>query len=197
MITLVKFIKNRIKNSPNRVVTRTLGKIGLIHPETYEVMNPRPQHDEFWFVDILYESWKGTNRGMFVLNPFKKVSLVVRDGKPEPDVVRLIPGTFKVELKDSVLYVYPKNASVEKGPNWILDLETRQFLLTQFRGPKEDVAVNAIVVVFDSQESQDQVDPPSQPKLTLPKEDQLLLDLDNLDELNALDAEDQDAAHHS
>jgi hypothetical protein len=160
MITLVKFIRNRKVGSDNYLVTRTLGKVGVVKREVYEEMNPKPQHDEFWFAEIMDEVHPGKVKGCWILRPIKKVGTVNSRGFNEPDIVRLIPGTFYTENRGNTIYVYPSEGSVEKGPNWILDIDVRKALTSRFRKADGSNPVSSIVVVFDEPPPPQIVEPP-------------------------------------
>ena len=88
MITLVKFIRNKQKNAKNKLVTRTLGKVGVIHSAIYEAMPEKPRNDEFWYAEIIDEGGKGLSTGSFILNPLKKGPTVSKYGRNIPDVIR-------------------------------------------------------------------------------------------------------------
>lgn len=150
MITLVKFIRNRLSHTDNYLITRTLGKVGVVKKELFGVMDPRPRHDEFWFAEILSEVRPNESKGCWILRPIRPIGTVTRKGGfSEPDIVRLIPGTFDVERRGNTLYIYPHAANSEKGPNWILDVEVRRQLLHRFRAADGSFEVNSVIVVFD------------------------------------------------
>jgi hypothetical protein len=149
MITLVKFITNRVAHTDNKLITRTLGKVGVVKKEYYAVMNPRPRHDEFWFAEVLEELSPSQSKGCWILKPLRKIGTTSRRGFEEPDVIRLIPGTFDLEKRGNTLYVYPHEVDSSKGPNWILDTELRRELSQRYKDAKGDYGINSIVVVFD------------------------------------------------
>lgn len=149
MITLVKFIRNRVSHTDNYLITRTLGKVGVVKKELFAVMDPRPRHDEFWYVEILEEVRPNEAKGCWILRPLKPIKLINRKGFSEPDIVRLIPGTFAVERRGNTLYIYPDQVNAETGPNWILDVEVRRQLLHRYREANGSFGVNSVVVIFD------------------------------------------------
>ena len=183
MITLVKFIRNQQKKSSNRFVTRTLGKVGVIHSSYYWSMTDRPHHDEFWFVEILEEVGQGTSAGCFVLRPLKKVDSCRKQGRLVPNVVRLIPGTFDTEKIGSTIYVYPKNVDGLNGPNWILDGDTKSHL-TQIHRDKtagtSTYTIGSMIVVFDE---------PFMGSIVKTGEEEPILDLEDVGEDDEFDLE--------
>lgn len=179
MITIVKFIRNQRRNSSNRFVTRTLGKVGVIHSSHYWSMKDRPRHDEFWYVEILEEVEAGSSKGCFVLRPIKKVGNCQRQERVVPDVVRLIPGTFETEKRGSTLFVYPRNVDGTNGPNWILDGDTKTHL-TKTQTADDSGGIDSMIVVFDE---------PYMGDLVKVAEDEPILDLEDVGEDDDLDIE--------
>ena len=161
MITLVKFIRNRVQNTDNYLITRTLGKIGVVKKELFATMDPRPRHDEFWYAEILGEVRPNEAKGCWILQPLRPIGTTSRRGYAEPDIVRLIPGTFDVEKRGNTLYVYPHKVSTSDGPNWILDTEVRKQVIHQYRGADGQFAINSIIVLFDEQKGPPIVAAPS------------------------------------
>lgn len=183
MITLVKFIRNQQKKSSNRFVTRTLGKVGVIHSGYYWSMTDRPRHDEFWYVEILEETGKGSSTGCFVLRPLQKVGSCQRQGRVVPDVVRLIPGTFDTEKIGNTIYVYPRNVDGLNGPNWILDGDTKSHLTQTHKQADSGNAtyhIGSMIVVFDE---------PYMGSIVKTAEDEPILDLEDVGEYDDLDIE--------
>jgi hypothetical protein len=142
MLTLVKFIDNYDKASTNRIVSKTLGKLGVVDGGTLARMTDKPRQKEFWYCELLKETGAGTPKGVFVLSPVRKIASAVIDGFNTIDIVHLVPGMFDTVKSDNVILVYPKT----KGPNWILSNVLRQHLM---RRDKEAYDINAVVVVFD------------------------------------------------
>ena len=112
MITLVKFFKNqRIGDSEgktyvNSLITRTLGKTGVLDLEKLDTNN-LPKEEEFWFVEITREKRAGTSRGVFVLAPLQKVGNTIKGDKEVPDIIHLIPGTYNTERVDNAILIHP------------------------------------------------------------------------------------------
>jgi len=155
MITLVKFIKNKQEDAPpnNKVISKTLGKTGVLSWEHIEGDQPIPQAEEFWYVDIVKEKGAGTPKGVFMLKPIEKISNT--NGNPsDPSIVHMIPGTYKTERVNNTILLHPKilNDDGKLGPNWICSLTMRRKLMNKYKSG-ESYQVNSIIVVFDGKMS--------------------------------------------
>ena len=86
MITLVKFHLNKSATAArnNYIITKTLGKTGVLDWDRVRKHKRLPKDEEFWFVEIVKERGAGTKNGLFVLDPVKKVSTVVTFGLRGP-----------------------------------------------------------------------------------------------------------------
>jgi hypothetical protein len=187
LVTLVKFIRNWQENQLNHLLTRTMGRVGFIAAEYYRANEKDPQtydlptHDEYWLVQILEEIGRNQPRGCYLLRPLQRVATSVRGGLLEPDVVRLIPGTFRVEKDGRTLYIYPpRTGSVM--PNYILDVETKNYVLSHHRVGERRYTISSFIVVLDPGLATTATPLPrssDQP----PPSDQPLLDLDQLGDL--------------
>lgn len=125
MKTVVKFIPRVVEGKNLKaglypLVTRTLGKIGLIE-EGWKSNGVQPQQEEFWSVDVSRETKIGLNRGCFILRPLDKVA---------PEAIRkLIPGLyFETMPNQGTLIVTPKTALDEP---WIMPLMLKHELMTK------------------------------------------------------------------
>jgi len=121
VLTIAKFHTNRDSDSRNKVVTRTLGKFGVLH-KFYEGIQPK--EDEFWICRIIDNVRPNDRQGCFVLEPVKKVDYTTEVGK-------LMKGMYDEivpENNKQLIYVKPK----EKFKNhvWQLSLDDRK----QFNG---------------------------------------------------------------
>ena len=186
MITLVKFIRNKQKEDKNKFVTRTLGKVGVIHSSIYHAMEEKPKNDEFWYVEIIDEVGKGLSTGCFILRPIKQVPTVDKYGRKVPDIVRLIPGTYHTERRGNTIYVYPKHELNKdlNGPHWILDVSTKTHLINLHKektADTEDVSpkysINSMIVVFDEPFTE----------IVKAKKDEPILDIEDVDEEENID----------
>jgi hypothetical protein len=151
MITLVKFFQNPQAQDPNhnKLITKTLGKIGVLYSPTLQQAGLTPQHEEFWFVRILKEKGAGTPQGIFVLEPLEKVKLSQRF-VGDPDIVHMIPGTYQVESQGNVLLLHPNVSWFPErlGPNWVVGQSIKQELMR--RNNQNGVyLLSSIIVVFD------------------------------------------------
>lgn len=161
MITLVKFIKNRQEDAPpnNKVISKTLGKTGVLSWEHITSKDMIPQAEEFWYVDVLKEIGAGTAKGVFMLRPLKKVAQKVKG--EGPDIIHMIPGTYTTDVIGNTILLHPKilNHPKELGPNWICSLTMRRKLINKYR-EGDTYKVNSIIVVFDGATTWDKEDIP-------------------------------------
>jgi hypothetical protein len=142
MLTLVKFIDNYDAESRNRIITRTMGKLGVIDSSALSQMPTKPKSREFWYCNIVKETGAGTPTGVFTLAPVEKLPSLVQDGYESVNVVHLIPGMYDSMKSGNVMLLHPKT----KGPHWIVSNVLRQHLM----GRNKDVyAINSVIVVFD------------------------------------------------
>jgi hypothetical protein len=150
MITLVKFMKNRQEDAPpnNKVISKTLGKTGVLSWEHINGQDEVPQAEEFWYVEIVKEKGSGTSRGVFMLRPIQKVPEKAKDG--EPDIIHMIPGTYTTERQENTILLHPKilNYPEGLGPNWICSLTMRRKIMSKYK-ENGQYTVNSIIVVFD------------------------------------------------
>lgn len=113
--TLAKFHKNADSESPNRIVSRTLGKFGFIDRNYEGIM---PKYEEFWIVKILYNIKPNDTQGCLILEPIRKV-----DYKKE--VGKLVWGMYTTkEAGNAVTLIMPKEEY--KNMLWQLPLEERK-----------------------------------------------------------------------
>lgn len=151
MITLVKFIRNPIESASanNAIITKTLGKTGVVGREYSGTGVPQPKEGEFWYVEVVKERGPGSSRGLFVLKPIQKVGSVPNSAEQDPDIVHLIPGGFDSVRKDNVILVYPKKLFANRlGPNWICSIEMKKNLMEKHK-EGDSYKVNGVVIVFD------------------------------------------------
>lgn len=121
---LVKLFENttRRKNDQNKLITRTLGKVGVLNKELKSDLEP--QAGEFWKCRIVKETNPGQNTGCFILEP---VELVQVD-----KLLKLLPGMYEEIEESGTLLISPKNP----GHCYILPLGIKKNLKR----------VNAIIV---------------------------------------------------
>ncbi len=152
MITLVKFHLNKATNAArnNYIVTKTMGKTGVLDWERVRKHKRLPKDEEFWFVEIVKERGAGTQSGLFVLDPIEKVSTIVKDGAERPDIIRMIPGTYTSKKKGNTLLLYPQFTWHPKklGPNWVCGLTIRKAIKQEYY-EDGNYSVNSIIVVMD------------------------------------------------
>lgn len=107
--TIVKFFQSDgTPNHPSTLMTRTLGKFGVID-KAYTNTENYPVGGEFWIVKVVREAKPSTNTGCFILEPLTKINI--------EDTIKLVPGLYTEETLGNILFIVPKN----KG-NWIFPL---------------------------------------------------------------------------
>ena len=137
MLTLVKFIWNYRQDSSNKLISRTLGKLGVLARDCEQ----KPKHNEWWYCTIQKEVGHGTDKGVFVLNPVEY--LAETDGRQE--LLYLYPGSFNIVRKGSALLMFPD----KQGYPWICPTSMKRHLINKYK--KEDhYDLNAIIVVHDN-----------------------------------------------
>ena len=144
MITLAKFIANDNPQSTNMLITRTLGKFGVLHRDSVAKLVQKPQANEWWYCNVVRETSASTERGCWVLAPIRKIGIVERDGFRENNITYLLPNMFRKERKGNVLLLHPTSA----GPHWICSNKMRQHLMRRHR-TADAYQVNTVMVVFD------------------------------------------------
>ena len=113
--TLAKFHRNADLESPNKVVTRTLGKFGFIDRNYKGTL---PKFEEFWIVKIKYNIKPEDTQGCLILEPIRKV-----DYKNE--VGKLVWGMYSIEnVGKAVALIYPNEEFNNRL--WQLPLEERK-----------------------------------------------------------------------
>jgi hypothetical protein len=110
-IVIVKFFINNNKTSRNEILTRTLGKIGVIN-SLYQ--GEAIQDKDVWRVRILRETHVGINKGCFVLEPMERLEA--------ESITRLLPGLYVDNVVGGILFIRPKRP----GYNWILPLSHKR-----------------------------------------------------------------------
>lgn len=117
LFTIVKFIDNPVPSSPNRLVTKTIGKYGFVSSD-YE--GPAPKHDEFWLVRIDREIKANSLQGCFVLTPVKPID--------RQDISILVSGVghYSEYEEEGIRYILP----VDKDKYYVLPLEHRKNIKT-------------------------------------------------------------------
>jgi hypothetical protein len=144
MLTLCKFVHNEDKNSSNVLITKTFGKFGVIQREAIASLARKPRHNEWWYCEIVRETGAGTERGLWVLKPIKRVELIERDGYRDNNITHLFPGLYTTKRIGNAVLVYPKM----RGPHWICPNAMRRHLLLRHRRDGA-YAVNSVLVVHD------------------------------------------------
>lgn len=89
-----------------------------------------PEDQELWLVDVVRETCPGTNRGLLIMQPRRKLE--------HTEVSPLVLGMYEVDLRQGILYIRPKH----KGPYWILPNTLKKDLEEKYKD------VNAVLVVL-------------------------------------------------
>lgn len=145
MITLCKFVLNDKQDSTNILVTKTFGKHGVLDREALAAIEPKPQHNEWWYCRVVKETGAGTAKGVWVLAPIRRVERIERGGFRDNDITHLFPPLFTTAKINNALILYP----TKKGPNWICGNAMRKhFMVTNRRHGSYEI--NTIMVVFDN-----------------------------------------------
>jgi hypothetical protein len=147
MKTLVKFIQNFSPESRNRLVTRTLGKLGVVDREFLQKEPAvKPQAGDFWYCNVTAET-TGSGRGVFLLWPVEKVPQIEDEYQRTVDVLHLIPGLYTARRQRNAMLLYPK----QLGPHWIVSSEMRRHIL-QRQAAAGVYDLNTVMIVFDGAE---------------------------------------------
>jgi hypothetical protein len=135
--TVVKFFTNvqtpsggTIEGKPkihNHLITRTLGKLGVIDSKWTPEEGCVPKDGEFWLVEILRETSPAKAQGVFVLAPVRPVET--------GEVQRLSPGMYDEENDEGTVIITPR---LREDFYWMLPLSLR----------KSMTQANAVVVKY-------------------------------------------------
>jgi hypothetical protein len=124
--TIVKFYNNpqpagggTIGGKPkmhNTLITRTLGKLGVIDSDWQPVeIGVTPKDGAFWLVEILRDTSAGKAQGVFVLSPIRQVET--------SEVQKLSPGMYEEESDEGTVIITPK---LREDFYWIMPLSLRK-----------------------------------------------------------------------
>jgi len=135
--TIVKFFTNvqqpssgTIEGRPkihNHLITRTLGKLGVIDSKWEPDPDNVPKDGEFWLVEIVRETSPARAQGVFVLRPIK--------GVDTSEVQRLAPGMYDEENEQGTVIITP---NLREDFYWMLPLSLRKAMTD----------VNAVIVKY-------------------------------------------------
>ena len=135
--TVVKFFNNvqqqsagTIDGKPkihNHLITRTLGKLGVIDSKWESVSGDIPKDGEFWLVEILRETSPARAQGVFVLSPIRPIET--------SEVQRLAPGMYDEENEQGTVIITP---NLREDFYWMLPLSLRKAMTN----------VNAVIVKY-------------------------------------------------
>ena len=123
--TVVKFFTNvqpktggTIEGKPkmhNHLITRTLGKFGVIDSKWEPIDNNTPKDGEFWLVELVRETSPAKAKGVFILRPIRQIST--------SEVQRLSPGMYDEENEEGTIIITP---NLRDDLYWMLPLSLRK-----------------------------------------------------------------------
>ncbi len=145
MRTLVKFYQNFTETSTNRLVTRTLGKLGVVDRESLVTARTKPNPGDWWYCDIVQEVCAGADRGVFVLRPVEKLPVIEQDGFSTVDILHLVPGLYTSQRCQNVMLLHPRRPD----RHWIASSDLRHHIVDRHMLPGGRYGINSVVVVFD------------------------------------------------
>lgn len=117
MRTVVFFHPNRHKNDvKNRIVTRSMKRLGLIDSRLDPEKAPYPKANEHWLVEVLRENQGNDGGGCFILKPLERV-----EGKQVP----LILGMYDLEVVGDAVIVTPHDMT----KFWVMSPNAKKAIL--------------------------------------------------------------------
>ncbi len=116
ILTVVKFHTNADTDSKNEVISRTLGKFGVVS-NLYKGVKPKPE--EFWLARIVKNIKPDMTQGCFILEPLKKVYY------KNNGVGKLLKNMYTVANLGPVLTIITPMEEF-KNSIWQLSLEDRK-----------------------------------------------------------------------
>ena len=128
MRTIVLFVDNRRteEDAPkNRVITRTLRKVGFIDTR-YPRTLPYPKAEEHWLVEISRENLSD-HGGCFIITPIRKVLAEER----EP----LVHGMYTIVNRDDSVIIEPN----DKDKFWVMSPVAKKSILDATEGARSIV----------------------------------------------------------
>jgi hypothetical protein len=119
METLAKFIPNTDPTKPNKIISRTFGKLAHIDKAWKPPSDIQPpQAEEIWRVRIWRETRPGQNRGCFLVHPIHQIL--------DDEISHLAVGMYEEERHTcGVVFIRPFNLDL----NWIMPLDNKRYIL--------------------------------------------------------------------
>jgi hypothetical protein len=117
MLTVVKFVKNRARESDadtNSIVTHTLKKVGFLDNRYTGEVRPRPE--EYWLVAIVREN-QSSRGGCFILRPIRQV--------PEDELVPLLHGMYTLSQEEDAVILTPEDTDRP----WVMSRNSKKALM--------------------------------------------------------------------
>lgn len=148
MRTLVKFYENYTETSTNRLVTRTLGKMGVVDRDFLATAKVKPAQGDWWYCDVVQEICAGLDRGVFILKPVEKLPVIEQDGYRTVDLLHLVPGLYTSQRQQNVMLLHPRRPD----RHWIASSDLRHHIVARHILPDGRYGINSVVVVFDGAE---------------------------------------------
>ena len=117
--TIVKFYENHMADNSNKIMTKTLLKVGFVDNEWLDTSNGSraPKDGEFWLVDVVHETCPYKAKGCFLMHPIRLVD--------NTSLNRLLPGMYTERREGGCLILEPKTG----GINWLLPLTHKRSIL--------------------------------------------------------------------
>lgn len=116
VLTIAKFHNNHDSESPNKVISRTLGKFGII---SLGYKGVQPKDDEFWLVRIINNIRPKERQGCLILEPVKKIDYYKEVGK-------LVNGMYEEIPSGNELIAFIKPKKKFENYIWQLPLTDRK-----------------------------------------------------------------------
>ena len=115
----MKFYENHLPSNNNKLMTKTLLKVGFIDNDWLDKSNGArvPADGEFWLVDVVHETCASQAKGCFLLHPIRLVDSTALN--------RLLPGMYEEHHEEGCLVLEPKTG----GINWLLPLTHKKSIV--------------------------------------------------------------------
>ena len=133
-VVILKFHYGK-RGSVNPIISKTMGRVAVIN-HSYE--GAMPQAGSFWLCRIDGERKGQHTSGCFIVTPVRVVGI--------DQIVKLIPGTYEVEVQGSNVICRPKLAA----HYWIAPFSIKKFFIKKDKAP---VQYQSVIVPLQDVES--------------------------------------------
>jgi len=134
--TVVLKFQNGKRNSPNKVVSLTMGKVAVI---AHAYQGRMPQPSSFWVCRIVKETGSGTTNGCFIIEPVFEIPLA--------KVMKLVPGMYDTEIRGNTVLCKPKVHDIF----WIIPFSLKKYFLKE---GKAEIQYQSVIVPLKISETQ-------------------------------------------